>query len=86
MIAILNFVHEITDLSIEEGFFNKITDLCSALLYLRRRLNKENWFIFGLPRPQLSLYDDHSKWLYNDPTKLSIICIFFDFIIDLIFI
>ena len=62
MSAILNFVHDITDLSIAEGFFNKIMDLYSALLYLRDQLNEENWFTFGLPRPQLSVYANYSKW------------------------
>ena len=76
MSAILNFVHENTDLPISEDFFqqNHGPLLSTAM------------FTFGLPRPELLLYGDHLKWLYNDPTIPSTICIFFYFIIHLIFI
>ena len=59
-----NFVLENTDLSISEGFFNKIMGLGSVLLCLRGRLNEGNWFTLGLPWPELSFYGDHYT-IYN---------------------
>ena len=56
-----NFVRENTDLSISEGFFNKIMGLGSVLLCLRGGLNEGNWFTLGLPWPELSFYGDHPK-------------------------
>ena len=73
---ILSFVHVNTDLSISEGFFNKIMNFGSVLLCLRGCLIEGNWFVFGLPRPEFSLYCNHSKCLFNNPTILSVICIY----------